>query len=86
MTGVSYMFLLGRLNNVLHSQFGFGFRLTFPYLAVIYIHISFSQCLNSAAGYLDLMFAYANIMQRFYMRTTHRKSAVTVPMFVFSCY
>ena len=40
MTGASYMFCLGRLNNVLHSRFGFGFALTF------HIHISFSQCLT----------------------------------------
>ena len=50
-TGASYMFCLGRLNNVLHSRFGFGFSLTFLYLPVIYIHISFSQCLNSPTGY-----------------------------------
>ena len=69
MTSASYIFCLGTLNNVVLSRFVFG--LTFLFLPVIFTHISFSQCLNSAADYIALMFLNA--------QTTHRRSAVMVP-------
>ena len=90
-TGAFYQFCLGRLNNVLHSQFGFGFALIFLYLPVIATHtyhISFSQCLtlNQAAGYNG-----SNVCIGFFFFfeacKLHREGLFAVMgMFVFSCY
>ena len=69
-------FCLGRLNRALHFLFGFGFGLTFLYFPVTY-----TSHLNLAAGYIALMFAEVF----FWNANQAKRSAVMVPMFLFSC-
>ena len=85
MTGASYMFCLGRLSNVLHSRFGFRFALTFLYLPVIHIHISFSQCLtlNPAAGYNS---SCLHNKVFFLKHANHAQVSAVMGTFVFSWY
>ena len=82
MLDASYIFCLGKLNNVLHSQFGFGFALTFLYLPrQLYAYLTQSVSKFGAANYSS------SVCIRFFLKYTNHAQKVCSDgiMFVFSC-